>query len=332
MRKLIFWLLLIPGASYALDSQPQLQEDSIIPLDDVQLPELDSRVQTQVTDDMMDRSKDWLAGYINRLSGGIDTFFVDTFFSEEVLEDDVKGSRAKISFYSRREIGEPVDYKFGVSLRVALPNTNDRLNLLFQSEDEEDAREGDPLESLENAEYSTALRFIINESEKWKNNIDAGINWGVPPDPFVRFRARRYVYLSEWELKVTQSVFYFVEDGSGEETRFQADYPLNIEKLFRLNASAEYMKQDDYFTLKYGAGLYHELSRTRALAYTAGANGDTENGATFNAYSAGFRYRQLVYSDWVFAEINPEFIWTQDTDYETTPVIMLRFEGVISEQ
>ena len=328
---LLYLLLLVSGSVSALDSRPQLQGDSMLPLPPPETIPQENTVQTPVTEAMADRSRDWLANYLNRLSGGIDSFFVDTFFSEDVTDDDVRGSRAKISFYTRREIGEPVDYKFGVGVKVVLPNTNERLNLLFESEDEDDDREADPLESVENTEYNTALRYILRETDQWKTNLDAGIRWGTPPDPFIRFRARRYAYLSEWELRTSQEFFYYTLDGAGEETEFRADYPINIEKLFRINMKAEYLNRDDYFTLGYSAGLYHELSPTRGLAYVAGASGSTEEGATFDSYFAGLRYRQRVYSDWVFAEINPEFIWNRDGEYETTPVLMFRLEGVISQ-
>ena len=331
------WLVLLGLAlsvsASALSPEPFLQGDSeqlIAPVVTVPVAEEPPyTAQTTVDPAMLDRSKDWLAGYLNRLSGNIDTFFVDSFFSEEITYDDVKGSRAKLSFYTRRVLGDPVDYKFGLSVKLVLPHTNERLNLLLDSEDE-DNREADPIESVENVNYTAALRFIVRESDQWKTNVDAGIRWGVPPNPFVRFRARRYAYLSEWELKATQTLFYFSLDGWGEETRLQMDYPLNTEKLFRINAKAGYQLNDEYFKLSYDAGLYHELSSKAALGFVAGASGDSEFDTTFYSYHAGVRYRRQVYSNWVFAEVAPEFIWHRDKDYGTTPVIMFRLESVIA--
>lgn len=327
------WLLLLFSVPLcALETEPQLQGDSYIPFvaedpDSLQ----DYSTQTTVTPAVIDRSKDWLADYLDRLSGNLDSFFVDSFFSEDIIEDDVRGSRAKLSLYTRRVLGDPVDYKFGLSMKIVLPNTNEKLNLLLDSEEDEDAvRESDPVESVENVSYNTALRYIINESERWKTNLDVGIRWGVPPDPFIRYRARRYAYLSEWELRATESLFYFTQDGWGEETSLRMDYPLNVEKLFRINAKARYMVNDEYFKLSYNAGLYHELTRTTALAYVAGASGDSEQDTTFYSYYAGFRFRRLVYSNWVYAELAPQVIWDRDKDYETTPVLMFRIESVIA--
>lgn len=215
---LTLWGLMTSASALALSPEPSLQGDReqlIAPLPDT--PFADDTPYTSQTDidpALLDRSKDWLAGYLNRLSGNIDSFFVDSFFSEEITDDDVKGSRAKLSLYTRRVLGDPVDYKFGLSVKLVLPHTNERLNLLLDSEDE-DNREADPIESVENVNYTAALRFIVRETDQWKTNVDAGIRWGVPPNPFIRFRARRYAYLSEWELKATQTLFYFSLDGWG---------------------------------------------------------------------------------------------------------------------
>jgi len=292
-------------------------------LDDVQMGE------TPITPGMVERSRYWLASYLDRLSADLDSFFVDSFFSEDILEDDVKGSRAKLSWYTRRELGDPVDYKFGISVRLVFPNTNKRLNLLLESE-EEDKRESSPLESVENNQYSAALRFILKESEKWRADIDTGIRWGVPPDPFSRLRARRFFSFLNWNNRATQSLFYYTSRGWGERTELQLNRPVDHDKLVRFNTSAEYLLNDDYFSLRYSLGLYQELSKKAALGYIWSASGDTEDRATFHSYSASVRYRRLIYKDWVFAEVSPSLVWKREDGYDATPVIMFRLESVIS--
>lgn len=315
----------------ALTEPVYLAEDMEFDFSTIESQDQPYIAETEVPSDAMDRSREWLVRYLDGLSGDIDTFFIDTFFSEDIITDDVKGSRAKLSFYTRRELGEPVDYKFGVSVKMVFPNTNERLNLLLESDEEENIRESDPIESVENVDYSAALRFIINETDNWKTNIDTGIKWGFPPDPFVRFRARRYSYFSEWELKATQTVSYHTSEGWRETTRVQGNYPINIEKQFRLSARADYLLNDDFFRLSYGAGLYHRLSHQAALGFIASARGDTEEQATFNSYAAGVRYRRQIWKNYVFAEVSPEFIWTSENDYESTPVLTFRIETVFSQ-
>ncbi|MGB1091997.1 MAG: hypothetical protein ACPGYX_07730, partial [Oceanobacter sp.] len=286
--------------------------------------------ETPISDDMLEQSRGWLSRSLNELSGNLDSFFVDAFFSEDILEDDVSGSRARFSLYTRRELGDPVDYKFGLSVKLVLPNTNERFKLLLESEDD-DQRESDPLESVENVEYSSALRFIIQESENWKVNLDTGVKWGIPPNPFTQLRARRYLYFHDFSAKGSQKFFYRALDGWGEETRLQINRPLSVDQLIRFDTRAGYMLNDDYMTLGYSLGYYEELDSRSALGYIGSASGSNENATTtFFSYSLAFRYRRQVFRDWMFIEVSPSLVWKRDNDYQTTPVIMFRFESVLT--
>lgn len=284
-------------------------------------------------EDLMDLSNDWVVNHLDTLSGNLDSFFVDTFFSEEIIADDVQGSRAKLSIYIRKQKNQSYEYKPGLSVKMVFPHTNERLKLLLSSEDDDgsDNSDADLVRSVEKTNYVAALRFIIKETYKWKTNIDTGIRWKIPPDPFGRLRARRFSYFSEWEMKTTQTLSYFLSEGVRSVSDLQMNYPLNINKQFRISASANYLLRDGFFNLSYGAGLYHRLSKKAALGFVAGASGDTEKDATFNSYNAGVRYRRNVWKKYVYAEISPEFIWASETDYQTTPVLVLRVESIFSK-
>ncbi len=334
MRVLGFLFLLNTYSALAWWSPPQPADvpfsfpDAAVP---IPVQDESTEETTRVEPAAIDRSRDWLADYLDSLSGSLDSFFVDTFFSDDLLEDDVGGSRAKLSFFTRREPGEPVDYTIGLSVKLVLPNTNERLKLLVESEDNSDTPETDALSTLDNVNYSTALRFLINTFDGWTTDFDAGIRWRPAPDPFIRLRARHYWFWSEWEMRTTQSFFYYTTDGWGEETYLRMDYPINTEKLFRVDARAEYLLDNDYFDLSYNATLFHELSPVSVLAYNAGATGDSEEGATFYSYYAGIRYRRQIFRNWIFAEVAPQFEWHRDDDYRTTPVLMFRIESIIAQ-
>lgn len=286
--------------------------------------------KTQTKIGFIEYSHDWLKDYIDSLSYNVDGFFIDTFFSDDIIEDDVSGSRAKLSFFTRREIGQPVDYKYGISIKLVLPNTDEHFKLLFESsEDEEAERENNPINTVENVEYSTALRYVFQETERWKVNFDTGIRWGIPSDPFSRLRFRRYAYFNDFKVKATQKFFWSGNEGFGEETEVELSQPLNIDRLIRYSVGAEYLLNNDYFELSHDVTLYHELNSAEILAYYYRANGDTIGNVTFNNYGVGVRYRRKIYQDWIFAEVNPELETQRDNEYDITPIIMFRFEALI---
>lgn len=278
----------------------------------------------------MDYSRDWLADYIDSVSYNVDGFFIDTFFGDDVIDDDVKGSRAKLSFFTRREIGQPVDYNYGLSVKLVLPNTNERFNLIFESSEEEEGnRDNDPLQSVENVEYSTAIRYIVKETDQWSAKLDTGVKWGLPPDPFSRFRLRRNIYFDDMRLRATQTLFWSALDGFGEDTSLELNKPLNLDRLMRYSVGARYMLDNEFFELRYGLSLFHELNSKEVLAYYFRASGDTEVDATFNNYGVGIRYRRKLYQDWIFGEVNPELETASENEYDVTPIIMFRLEALV---
>lgn len=280
---------------------------------------------------LIDSSHNWLSDYVDSLSYGIDGFFVDTFFGDDVINDDISGSRAKISFFTRREIGQPVDYKYGISLKVVLPNTGERFSILVESSDDDESRENNPVDSVEKAEYSTALRYMFKETENWKVSFDNGIKWGLPPDPFSRLRFRRLDYFDTYHTRITQTIDWAATDGIGEETRFEINRPLNIDRLVRVSGGARYDLDKDYFELDYGLSLYHELNKKEVLAYYLRVGGENHKNMSFNNYGIGLRYRRQVYQDWVFVEITPELESANHNYYDATPIIMFRFEALIGD-
>lgn len=297
----------------------------------IQVEEIEVEQESKIS--FIEYSHDWLKEYMDTLSYNVDVFFIDTFFGDDILDDDVSGSRAKLSFFTRRVLGQPVDYNYGLSVKLVLPNTNERFNLLLQSSDEdEDGRESNAIETVENVEYSTALRYIFKETDRWKVNFDAGIKWGFPPDPFTRLRMRRYAYFENYKARATQTVFWSASDGLGEKTTFEVSRPLNIDRLMRFNAGAKYLLNNDYFELNYGLALFHELNAKEVLGYYFRASGDTIADTTFNNYGVGVRYRRKVYKNWMFAEISPELETTSSNEYDITPVLMFRFEALIGAQ
>ncbi|QQD21071.1 hypothetical protein GJQ54_04480 [Oceanospirillaceae bacterium ASx5O] len=332
-----YWLLLTIlwiAPVYSWWPQPVLlPEDAAARLPDMATPPetVAEPQQTLAADGSLESSRAWLAGYLNSVSGSLDSFFVDAFFGDDLIGDDVSGTRGKISMATRKVSGDALEFKFGVSVKLDLPNTNDRLKLLIESDEEDEGVQQNFLDSVDNTSYSTALRFLVNERAAWRTDFDVGIRGGLPFNPFSRFRARRYAYLSEWEMRATQTLYYFRDDGWGEDTELRLDYPLNTEKLFRINTRARYLLDNRFFDLNYDLALYHELGPHSVLAYNAGASGDSAQGATFYSYYAGVRYRRQVYRDWVFFEIAPQFEWHRDTDYRTRPVLMLRLESLISQ-
>ncbi|MDF1764668.1 MAG: hypothetical protein P1U57_14805 [Oleibacter sp.] len=298
-----------------------------IPPDEPEFPEyVAPEAPLSSKDSGIDRSRSWVVKNLDTLSTGIDNAFVGMFFNDDALDYDSPGSRGRISLESRFEEGEQVAYKFGVNVNLELPNTNRRLNLLLQSEDD-DIGNQDPIDSVNNTNYSSALRFIIRESLQWRTTADTGIRWGVPPDPFARLRARRNIYFDTWNARVSQELNYYSSEGYGAQSDVRFDYPVGFYRLVRVGLNAEYLLNNDYVDLKYGMGLYEKLSPKTAVALIFGANANTEDALNMISYDTGVRLRRKVYREWMFLNLYPQMVWREEDNWAMTPVFTIQLQA-----
>lgn len=281
--------------------------------------------------DFADRSRLWVVNRLDTLSTGLDSFFMNMLFDEQLVDQDIRGNSARIAMSSYRVQEELTEYKLGLGVNIVLPNTNDRLNLLISSQGEDEGNEPDILRSSERAEYVAALRFIIRESQRWRIDADAGINWALIPDPYTRLRARRPIEYGFMKFRFTQELNYYTKEGYGEKTEFRFDFLVSEQKLLRLETGASYLVNDDFFKLRYGAGLFNQVTSKFAYVVQAGASGDTEEGPTFDRYTAGIRFRRQIYKDWMFFEIQPQMIWAEEYEWQHRPALLLKLEADLAD-
>lgn len=298
----------------------------------------ESPQQTDVLEEIVlepriDRSKDWLVDRIDDFSEDLDVFFVQTFFNSEVFEDDIGGSRAVIAFDTRREFGGDVDYKLSGRLKLELPNTNKRMKLLVASEDDSEYDiNKKPIQNIQNATYSTAVRYLIKERSAWKTDLDIGLRGGLPFNPYTRVRARRYGDSFGWQHRFTQNLYYLHIEGWGEATQLRLDKNILKDHLLIFNIEADYLLKNNYFDLETDVTVYRKFNEHSVLAYQVGAQGNTDRGSVVNSYFTGVKFRNRIYKDWIYASINPQIEWNKNREYRRMWVLMFNFEAILSSK
>ena len=278
-------------------------------------------------------SRQWVTDRINNFSEDVDVFFVQSFFNTEVFDDDIDGSRGVISLDTRREIGGDYIYKLSAKLKLELPNTEKRLKLLISSEDDSEYEiNKQPIQSIQNATYSTAVRYILNEKSAWKTDVDVGFKGGLPLNPYSRVRARRYGDSFGWNHRFTQSIYYRHIEGWGETSELRFDKNVFHNHLLVFNTEADYLVRNDYFDITSDVTIYHKIDDTSVLAYQIGIVGDTDKGSMVTSYFTGIKYRQLIYKDWIYGSVHPQVEWNKDREYRRMWVLMFNFEAIFSSE
>ena len=134
------------------------------------------------------------------------------------------------------------------------------------------------------------------------------------------------------KFRFTQEINYYTKEGYGEKTDLRFDFLVSEQKLLRFETGASYLVNDDYFKLRYGAGLFNQVSDKFAYVLQASAAGNTKgDGATFDRYTTGIRFRRQIYKEWMFFEINPQMIWAAEYEWNHRPALLIRIEAELNE-
>ena len=255
--------------------------------------------------------------------------WLDSFFGDDRIYQESQNSRLTLNLLHVNREGKQPRYDANVQGKLTLPNTERRVKLLFESNQEDrQAQDASLLDTVDSQEQSVGLRFIKKTTAWWRAHTDIGVRFRGGLDSFVRFRLRRLFELGPWNLRVTQSLFWYDSTGPGETTRFDAEWRIATSYLFRASSQATWLDQNRYFDLSQYFFLFHDISRRRAVIYQAGVIGVTEPDPQTRSYALSARLRQQLHRDWLFFEISPRIDYLRENTFQPQRSLTLRLEVI----
>lgn len=308
-----------PSPGYLLDLEA-LPADFAMPSDD----------QTKY-DSAVDQSRTRVVERLQLLSKQIDQFLLNRFFGDQIIkDDDFSGSRARLAVITEHKPSQLLDMRVRLNLRLVLPNTDERLSLLLEAEDDQE----DSLvtgETSEGDSINAALRYIIREKNRWRTNLDAGVRSGLPPKVFIRARTQRSWYVDDWSIRFRQTFGYFSNEGPASTTEFRSDYLFSRYQFFRFNSAAKYILDDNLYEFDVRLQVFKELNSQNAIAYGVQALGDTSRATDIYHYQLDFRWRRQMWRSWLFMEVTPALEWVEDKDFDVAPKLTLKIEALFDQ-
>ncbi len=264
---------------------------------------------------------------------------IDGFFGATRVEEESNASLMRLSLEPRLEKGNEWSFITRVRIKLVLPHTEKRLRLVLESSPEEAlqepaeglAGESSPLDAVRSAEQTAAIQAILRETRRWHVNLSSGIKLHTPIDPFVRLRAWGALPLEKWQIRLTQTVFWFDSIGLGETTRLDFERPLDVDTLFRASSQATWHRDDDTFHLGQELHLFYRHSRDRAIAYRLAAFGISEPTTHATDYYFDVRYRVRTWREWLFFEIGPQLHYPKADDFDLTPSLNFKLEAIFGK-
>lgn len=244
----------------------------------------------------------------------------DTYLRLRIAEKWLEAGRLQPEF----------DYKF----RLDLPGTKERyrLVLLFDEDNEQGLEERNrpsaaAVPTNDQSLFAGLLRTITDEGGEWETKLSAGIKVRLPPDPFARVAAKRFVPLNEdWTFEVRSSMEWFHSSGFHGNLDFEFERLLADDYLFRATTLFDWREELD--TLEFGQTfqIFHDLSERDAIVYQVGTFGTSLTYPRINTYYISADYRRRLYKDWFYMNIIPEQAFPREEEFDGVSSITLSFE------
>jgi hypothetical protein len=141
--------------------------------------------------------------------------WIDSFLSDErsLAEDNRSWIRLRLDAFSEEREG--VDFGSKFSARLVLPYAEDRFNLVFSGDgqddlEDEDLLDEDAIQVLDEEEEASAtlgLQYLLRQTTRNNLRTEVGLRFdGIEPVPYVGARWRYMMALLTWNLRLTERV------------------------------------------------------------------------------------------------------------------------------
>ncbi|MGB5985237.1 MAG: hypothetical protein WBG37_08015 [Desulfobacterales bacterium] len=256
--------------------------------------------------------------------------WLDSFFRSDTYEDESNATRLKIKLDTFSEQDEDVEFDVRFDLRISLPATENRLNLILGNNPDDDPDADTPREELSESDddVKAALEYFFFDSDRQNLKLTGGVRWrDSNVVGFVGPRHRILWGLDGWDLRMENRVRWFTDDGWDYRLRFDFERPVGQTLFFRLRPELNWYESEDGLYYNARAFLFHPLSKNRALEYQINNYFETEPSHQLKESNVKVRYRQRIWREWLTLEIAPQVAWYEEDDYDTTLGILVRLEG-----
>ena len=270
---------------------------------------------------------------------------VDGFFGgiEERDKNNRSWARLRLGVTSFED--ESVDVRGNVKLKLVLPNTEKRLQLLLSTEDEDNLDPGDAgtagLSTDVEENISLALRFLQSVRTRSRSSFKLDLGARVRDDTgqaFLRFNAsRRFIEPDEGEQRefvLINNLWYFNESGYENRLRLIYRQPLETAHVDFIQSVSELVWRENErgarFVQVYGA--FRQLNDQTYLGLESIVDATTspdEDAEHLRAVELRLRYRQNVLRPWFYYEVLPRVRWEEEQDYSERFGIELRVEAFL---
>lgn len=266
---------------------------------------------------------------------------VDTFFSnQKYLSGDNKSSIFVYSSFYKKEGGK-IENDFDLQMRFDLPHTTKKLKIVVEKEQNE-IRKALSNENVSRSQkntkiaseytrtaetkYAAGADYLLPKLKNFTGMLKFGIRLDMPINPFVKLNLQKDFKTKFIEINFSQNFILYRQAGFQEITQLAFNKQLNEDFHFELLNSLVWTDEKDVFDLRNSVSLYQNLGKEKGLSYVVGANAKLSPVFYYDSYDASLSYRQLVYSNWMYASFTVGADFPKSSGFDDEKFVQLRAE------
>lgn len=293
----------------------------------------------------------WLSRHVMHIGDNVDDYVAsigsppearrnetfDRFYGDRQREDEHNRSTVRVSpsIEFQDSDGDGVTLHLRINARLALPRSEGRLQLVFDSFDEDSdvldttLERRPPMDATGVEERPTlSLRIKLRETLHYRASIDTGVRFTPTPDPRIRARFRVWKAAGPVILRGTQSFFWELKDGVGEKTQFDVDRGSITQNLARATTSILWAEDSAGVSASEVLAISHALGRKRTIGLSAGVSSHLEPDAQVDKCTVQLPLRFRLHRNWLFMELTPGVDYPRERDFRESPFIILKFNFI----
>lgn len=260
----------------------------------------------------------------------------DSFFGDERYVTEEAHSHIRVIPSLFVEEGESAETRLRVNARLTLPRLDKRLRLIIadSSEDEDGVLDDQafPDARTNDGDTTLGLQYLLRQKEKLNLSISAGLRRGSDRavDFFIGPRFRRTWHLDPWQIRFTERVRWYSDNGWESRTRLDFERLLREELFFRTATELFWSEEDfaeDGFVLAITPSLTQRLESRAGIEYQWSSVFKSRPDSRLDSTTLRIRYRQRIWRKWLFCEVNPQVAFRDEDDFSATPGIEIRLEA-----
>ena len=263
----------------------------------------------------------------------------DGFFGDEIAYEESDASFGRLGGNIQWDEFNGFKLRGSLKVKLTLPRFEKKVNAFVGRFDGDDfvadrSQGVSGLPSLfqeqTDQEWLAGLGYNPLRSARSRLDFDIGVDLDTPIDPFVKTRYRYNFFVNDRSLlRYRQTLFWRNQDGYGTTGILDFERLINSRFHSRWRGIATFSESTEGVDWQSTYTVYQYIGGTRALAYRAFIDGESD--APVSLYEYGFEtlYRQNMAREWLFLEVGGRVFWPRqlpDEARETTYGLSLGFE------